>query len=241
MQAFLTSVGTVILTFLFMGFVGNWLVQRWQQRNWVDQQRFLGEQKHYENVAHLCDEIVDLSGRRVWRMRRLLASLSPQDQELIRRRLAEYDEVLSEWNAKLIGFNVRLTYFAAYEMVTRLEHEVQSRFVELGSELERLVKQRLARGASDRRSLLHLEYRLNSLSGSVSKYNRDLLSMAEIQKTKTYYGRQIPLNSDTLQHFPTWELIKGLFKPRIQPHTIVRSPTDLRAPFGSGNPGSGVD
>jgi hypothetical protein len=227
-----TATLTVLLTFLFTGLVGNWLIQRWQQRNWLNQQRFLGEQKEYENLKMLCDEIIGCSGRRISRMRRLLSALGQPDDKLIRRRLKAYDEVLSEWNEKLNGFHARLTFYAAYDMSWRLEEYVQKRFVALGSELDRAKQSRLSGNILTLHLVAHIETELNKFYGALLTYNRQLLRMLEIQKTKTYYGTRITLNRDNLKHFPTWELIKGLFKPRIQPLTIVRPPTDLQSPFG---------
>jgi hypothetical protein len=68
----ITAIVTVCLTFLLTGVVGNLLLQGWQQRNWLTQQRFLGEQKNYENLKELSEEIVRLSNLRLWKMRRLL-------------------------------------------------------------------------------------------------------------------------------------------------------------------------
>jgi len=228
-----TATLTVLLTFLFTGLVGNWLIQRWQQRNWLNQQRFLGEQKEYENLKTLCDEIIGCSGRRISRMRRLLSALGQPDDKLIRRMLKAYDEVLSEWNEKLNGFHARLTFYAAYEMSWRLEESVQKRFVAIGAELNGMTKSRISGTIPASRQVAHIEIELNRFSGALLTYNRQLLRTLEIQKTKTYYGRRITLNRDNLKHFPTWELIKGLFKPRIHPLTVVCPPTDLQSPFGS--------
>src|SRR4051812_22670539 len=82
-----TAIVTVVLTFVLTGFAGNLLVQRWQMRNWVVQQRFLGEQKQYDSLNSLCDDLIMSSGQRLWKMRSLLRSLSQSRDEIITRRL----------------------------------------------------------------------------------------------------------------------------------------------------------
>lgn len=230
----LTAIVTILLTFLFTGFVSNWLIQKWQQRNWVNQQRFLGEQKEYDNLKALSEEIIQISGRRFSRMRRLLSVLRRPDDNLVRQRLQSYDETLSEWNEKLNSFLARLTFYAAYEMARRLDEDIQKRFVAAGNELENLTKLRLSGGMPKDAQISHLVNELNNFYGGLLTYNRQLLREVEIQRAKTYYGKRIELSRETLKHFPTWELVKGLFKPRVSPPSIVRPPTDLRAPFGSG-------
>lgn len=230
-----TAILTVVLTFALTGLLGNWLLQQWQQRNWLNQQRFLGEQKEYENLKELCEEIVAHSGRRITKMRRLLAILANVDEKLIRRRLKAYDQELLEWNEKLGGFYVRLTFYAAYEMAGRLEREVQNEFVATGRALEGLTKSRLDGKIPTIRQIGQVETAFNIAGAAIKNYNRDLLRVLEIQKTKTYYGKKIELTEESLKHFPTWELFKGLFKPWIPKLSVVRPPTDLRPPLGGGD------
>ena len=99
--------------------------------------------------------------------------------------------------------------------------------------MEQLTRTRLAGATVNHRDVGRLQNQFNDLNGRVISYNRDLMHVLAVQKTRTYYGKQIELNLDTLKHFPTWEVIKALFKPRIEPPRIVRSPSELNPPFGS--------
>jgi hypothetical protein len=166
-------------------------------------------------------------------MRRLLSVLRQADDKTIRRRLKAYDEIISEWNEKLNSFYARLTFYAAYEMSLQLEQDVQQRFAAIGGALNQITVSRIAGNVPTLHQVSQIETQLNNFYGGLLAYNRRLLRMVEIQKTKTFYGKRIELTRDNLKHFPTWELIKGLFKQRINPPTIVRPPTDLRAPLGS--------
>lgn len=128
---------------------------------------------------------------------------------------------------------VKLRFYARYDMALRLDKNVQAAFARLGGVLERLTHSRLAGTAISSGDVSQLRIQFNDLNGRVISYNRDLMHVLAVQKTRTYYGKQIELNLDTLKHFPTWEVIKALFKPRIEPPRIVRSPSELNPPFGS--------
>jgi preprotein translocase subunit YajC len=45
---------TVILSFVLTGIIGNFLVQRWQQRNWHEQHRLLRLEKEMDELIELC-------------------------------------------------------------------------------------------------------------------------------------------------------------------------------------------
>src|SRR5207245_734489 len=86
-----TAIVTVGLTFVLTGLLGNWFIQRWQHRNWVAQQQFLGEEKEYLALKQLWEELARLSGTRLSRMRRLVLVLRSRDDEIVKSRLADYD------------------------------------------------------------------------------------------------------------------------------------------------------
>ena len=115
-----SAIVTVVLTFALSTFIGNWLLQRWQQRNWFHQQSLLGEQKHYESLRDLCDEILAYSNTRISKMRRLLGVLQQADLDLIKARLADYDRAVTDWNERFGVFVVKLRFYARYDMATRL-------------------------------------------------------------------------------------------------------------------------
>jgi hypothetical protein len=227
-----TAILTVVLTFALTGLLGNWLLQQWQQRNWLNQQRFLGEQKNYENLKELCEEIVHVSNNRLWKMRRLLSAIRSSVADTIDLRINEYDKALGEWNESLPRFLVKLRFYAAYDLAIRMEDPLQRVFVAMGANLERLARVKLTGGTIPQDNLDIVSMGLNDLGGLVIAINRDLWNCLTIQKTKTYYGKRIQLSEDTLEKFPLWELVKGLFQPRIKPLSIVRPPTDLTPPLG---------
>jgi hypothetical protein len=163
-------------------------------------------------------------------MRRLLLAVKGADLEKIKSRREEYDGVLSDWNEKLVSFSVRLTLFATWHLTTRLE-ELQKSFAEVGAELERACSTTVSDAAVQRRDLGRLEQRMKLLNYEVFSFNRDVLRAVETQRAKTYYGTEIKFGENTLEHFGTWELVKALFKPGIEPLRVIRTSAELPRPF----------
>jgi hypothetical protein len=224
-----TAIATVVLSFLLTGLVGNLLIQRWQHRNWINEQRFLGEQKAYENFTALCEEMMKFSSRRLWRMRRLARVLNQSDDDLIKACQSDYDQALSDWNERVTDFQVRLTLYGSYEMPDRFEFDIQETFRSIGEDLMVLTNKRLAGQVV--KGVGPLQQRMNSLSGKLYNYTMELNKLLEVQREKTYYGKLVTLDEGNLESFKTWELVKALFKARVTPLTVVRAPSELRSPL----------
>jgi hypothetical protein len=225
-----TVIGALV-TFVFVTLLGNWVLQNWQQRSWLNQQRFLGKQTEYNALKDLFEEIVSLAGRRITRMRRLQRVLRGGDDELVKARLEEYDKIQTEWNDRLNSFYVRLRFYAAdYEMADRLEKQIQDKFVSIGSRLEQAVKHRQEGTRPASHVVTGLDNNLNDLYRAIIVYTRDMLRHIEEIKKETYFGVEVKLKPDTLELFPTWQLFIALFKPRIQTHSIIRTAIDLGEP-----------
>src|SRR5919197_433158 len=167
----LTTIASIVVTFIFTGVIGNLLLQKWQHRTWVNQQQFFGEEKHYFALTALWEELMNLASRRLWRMRRLLFAISDGDNAKIQQRLSEYDAVLSEWNEKFHSMSVRLTLYASRHLNEALEHELQQSFLIAGMHLEQLAKARRATGSADRKLLAEVRRQLNNLSAQISRFN----------------------------------------------------------------------
>jgi hypothetical protein len=78
-----TAVVTVLLTFLFTGFGANRLIQAWQLRNWISQQRLADAEKEHQALQDVFDEVATLAGRRQHKMMRLLSRISSNDEDKI--------------------------------------------------------------------------------------------------------------------------------------------------------------
>jgi hypothetical protein len=215
----------ILLSFVLTAVIGNWLVHKWQERNWLNQQRFLGKEKEYAALKDLSEEIGRLLGSRIYHMQRLAFALRASTPEALSVRLAEYDEVVKQWNERLASFYVRLPTMVDGTFGNELEQNFQRHFVELTSEIERLRKQKLT-GSVKATDLKHLSDALNRLQGRSINFNKKLIHVVNRRRNETYIGTRLSFNSSTLHGFSNWELIKALFISDVESHSILRPPFD---------------
>jgi hypothetical protein len=209
-----TAITTALLTFLFTGLIANRLVQQWQHRNWKSQQRLSDTDREYRGFQELFDEVATLASRRQHKMVRLLSGIRSGDVDLVKQRLAEYDIALVDWNEKLNSIFAKLTMYLRWQFTKRLEDDIQPTFVRIGRELETLARARIAGSGADSTKCRQLDRELNRLQRHIFEFNRDVLRFILTKKNELY--EEMPFRADTLDRFPTWELFKALFQPRVQ-------------------------
>ncbi len=209
-----TAIVTILLTFLLTSVLGNFFVHAWQHQNWLIQRRILETEAQYEALQKTFDEVSDLAGKRQHRMFRLLSSLLHDGDDTIGKRLADYDEATALWNERLAGMFARLTMHLNYGFTRQLERRIQPRFVGIDSALSKLTSARLSGARVSRVDAARLSQSLSVLHGQIVTFNRDALKQIDRQKRDLYRPRTF--SRYTLDSFPTWELFKALFKPRIE-------------------------
>jgi len=207
-----TAVVTVLLTFILTGILGNSIVQAWQHRNWIIQRRIQEAELRYAALQKTFDEVSELAGKRQHRMFRLLSSLTRNDEDVVRKRLAEYDEASTLWNERLVAQFSKLTMQLTHGLSLQLEREIQSQFVKLDGELGRATVARLKGTKLRNADFVRLSNMLNGLQGRIGTFNKRTLRYIDDEKKALYQPEKLSLR--TLDRFPTWELFKALFKPR---------------------------
>jgi len=225
----ITFLGTV-LTFLLMGVITNSLIQRWQQRNWLQQHRVLGAEKAFLELKRLVDELMTLGDARAYRSTRLVRNLSTLDQATIVQVKKEYDQALTAWNDKLNSFIVRLTVYGSYDFAQQLEDDVQLRFFRISEKLDGAVL--AARGNKPLPSGLKsgIESELRSLNYRLFRLSRDLLNLLLQKQREAYVGRTVQFREHTIELFSTWYLFKALLKTNQPPQSIIGSSSDFNVP-----------
>jgi len=217
----------IIVGFILTGLIGNRLVQGWQARNWLLQQRFLGHEKEYTALKELADEIASLLGVRIYLMRRLNRALASGAPEKIATALKEYDDILKRWNERLTSFLIRLPMLADYSLALRLENSIQASLVKIGAALEALaIEQGSGAPVSSKSQYTQLEDALNGLHGHAITFNKCLLDLVHSRRADVYYGKRLKFSRENLAHFSTWQLVKALFVRDIDSLSIIRTPLD---------------
>lgn len=215
----LTAVITVILTFALTGLVGNRVIQAWQYRNWLSQQRILDAEREHKALEEIFDEVTSLAGKRQHRMRRLLDVLVHGDVKLVNKRLSEYDDSVVAWNERLNALFAKITMHLDWGLTKRLEDRIHGSFVSIGHDLERMTKCRLAKGKIPPTDISRVSNKLNELQATLFTFNRDTLKAISEKKRAIY--REQELTENTLNSIPTWELFKALFQPRKQRNNVI--------------------
>jgi len=212
-----TAVVTVVLSFLFTGLAANRLIQAWQYRNWKAQQRLSDAEKDHRALQDVFDEVATLAGKRQHKMMRLFYVIN-DNEDVLKQRFGEYDTAVAEWNERFNAISAKLTMHLEWSFTHRLEDGIQKSFVSLGNELERFVKRRKNNERISATEILRVRQRLDLLQRHIFQFNRDMLKFLLGRKQEIY--KEKPLTLHTLDSFPTWELFKALFNPRIRRNEI---------------------
>ena len=229
---YLFDLGKVIVPIAISAVIGNYLVQRWQQRNWRQQQLVLRGEKNIDALKLAIDDLMNLADSRSYRSRRLLLQLRPDqpalgDSELFDEILKDYIKSVVAWNDKFNSLCVRLTMYSKSCHSNNLEKNIQPQFVEISHRIEQLLK-----GVNYSKHFFDKEKRsidacFNWLNGSTSELYKALIRDLKSRERKNYLGSQIQFEKDTLEQFSTWHLTKALFKPNQPSLTVFSSLENL--------------
>jgi hypothetical protein len=228
----MSAIIAVIVGFLLTGVVGNQLVQRWQQRNWLVQQRFLGHEKEYFALKDIADEIASLLGARVYHMQRLVFTLRRSSNEQFLSRVADHDDIVKRWNERLTSFYVRLPLLASSDLAIRLESTIQTHVQAAGTTIDELVYQKRSGNIPNKSVVINTIKTLNSIQARAINFNKRLLHAVELRRMEVYYGTKITLAAANLERFSTWQLVKALFIRDVNSYSITRPTLDLQLPRG---------
>ncbi len=201
---------SIIATFLLSGVAANSLVQKWQYRNWVNQQRMLKAGIELEELKKLVEKITALADARNYRARKICRSINNISDEGLLKLRDDYDGAVTAWNDSWNLFCVKLTMYADFgRFVVPLEN-LQTKFVKAGGLLLYALKNSNNPDVSFAKR--DLEDVLNSLSGETFGFSRDLLRLVISKEKLAYEERKYVFSRDTLESTSLWKLIKFLFE-----------------------------
>lgn len=212
---------TVIVGSLLTALLGNRLVQRWQQRNWLQQQRLLKAQQQLGELQKVIDEVMALANARYYRTRKLSWQLGIADDARIEDLRRDYENSVNAWNEKFTAFQVQLTVYGTFESATNLlEDDVQMKFINISARLDPYLRKG-ADLSGFRRVRLSLEGEFTALSAAMFRTFRALANELKEKVNLTYFGKSVPFSEDTLETFSTSYLLKALFKSSNPPQAVI--------------------
>jgi hypothetical protein len=222
---------TTLLSFLLTGLIGNWLVQRWQQRNWRTQYTLQASEKNLETLRSVAEEILKLADSRIFRTKRLVWQLNRPGDSFEMAKI-DYARSVTDWNDRFNAFCVTLTIFGEHAFTQRLQQTIQPKFVEVSGELDKRLREteKFARASS---SVVWFETTLNEITGMIWKFSRDLANFLLKRRNEAYNGVLIPFCRANLELFSRRYLVKALFKPLQDLQPISSTSLDPESPFFS--------
>ncbi len=218
------AIWPVLVGALVTAIVGNFLVQRWQLRNWKEQQRQLGDQVALDEFKKLVEEISIKSADRHTAMRNLVSSLAPDSRIDFKGALEDYRNQLSIWNGSLNSFYVRIRHNLNYGWAIRLEHEMHDKFRIAGTEIEKVIRSRKAGSLPDWQSLEVPKELLNEIQASSYNFQRDLFTKFNSRKLEIFEGRRLYYREGALREYSFLDLIKAIFVVSVDEYYIIRTP-----------------
>jgi len=216
----------IVIGFALTGLVGNRLLQSWQLRSWLAQQRYMGHEKEYVALKELTDEISSLLGIRIFHMQRILGMIGNAADDDFRSYHEAYRESVRRWNEKLSSFYVRLTLLADINFAYRLERSIQKSLWAASSTIDASIRDKYAKRPISPDVVRSVQRDMDRIQGKAIEFNESLLSEVQQRRSDIFYGKRILFSAGNLHHFSTWGLIKALFIREVDRHSIARTPLD---------------
>lgn len=226
----MTQIMSIVISFVLVTIVGNFLMQRWQQNSWLRQQQFLGQEKEYAALRDFFPELSGAIGSRLYLSKRLFSALQSKDIDFVEVTLRDYDNAITSWNEAIGRFYAQLTIYVNYEYTSKLESTIHLPFQTIGTMLEQGVRARRQGTFIATQDKHQIEDILRGLNVANAQFNRNLLRTIDEKRKSVYFGRQLEYTETNLSKYSTWELIKALFAGDVNSYAIICAPSDSRFP-----------
>ncbi len=226
----MTQIMSIVISFVLVTIVGNFLMQRWQQNSWLRQQQFLGQEKEYAALRDFFPELSGAIGSRLYLSKRLFSALQSKDIDFVEVTLRDYDNAITSWNEAIGRFYAQLTIYVNYEYTSKLESTIHLPFQTIGTMLEQGVRARRQGTFIATQDKHQIEDILRGLNVANAQFNRNLLRTIDEKRKSVYFGRRLEYTETNLSKYSTWELIKALFAGDVDSYAIICAPSDSRFP-----------
>lgn len=216
------SLITVLIGALVTAVGGNYLVQRWQQRNWFAQQRQLVHQQELTEMKLLFDDLSQAGDQRLFAMRRLLGTVANPASDRVAATLENYRKEIAHWNTRLHSFFARMTLYHGWTFTKALEDRVHGGFRTAGQKLERLVRLRLSAKPIADSDVAEMSTMLDVQGGVLDEFYNGLMTDLQTRREEIVAGKRYRYDHKGLHHFSTGDLIKALFVSDVSGFYVIR-------------------
>lgn len=213
---------TVLAGALVTAVGGNYLVQRWQQRNWFAQQRQLVHQQELAEMKQLFDDLSLAADQRLFAMRRLLGAVASTTSDRVPRMLEDYRKELGHWNTRLHSFFARTTLYHGWSTTKSLEDGVHAGFRITGQRLERLVRFRAGNKPVSETDVAEISLELDRQAGVLDEFYNGMMADLQTRREQIMAGKRYRYDYRGLRHFSTGDLIKALFVSDVSGFYVIR-------------------
>lgn len=216
-MTFLSVLAGAIMTAI----IGNWLVQRWQQNNWVLQQRQSLKKTEIDEIKSLASDIHSITSRRIFYTRRALHDFRDSSTRFS-KSLDNYSQSVLEWNQELGNIYSRISLLLSYSDSIFFEKSVHEKFVIASRVLDICIRSQQPK-TLEPRFVRFISSQMDEINGQVIDFNRDLLRKTRETREFLLNGRVIHYDRWSLNEFSTLELATLLFTKNIDTPYVTRS------------------
>ncbi len=216
------SIITAIVGFLLTGVLGNYLIQKWQLRNWLTQQKFSSIEKEYSEIKELAEEFSKISNERLFSMRAVLYSLKINDKQLHKTRKNEYRDSIKTWNQKYGYFSAKLPFLMSQLQTQYFDEQIHKQLVAASSLLDNAISNKSSTPTINAK----IENILIEVNRACIKLTNEILQAAKRKHMSIHKETKLPYDSHSIEKYSIWQLIKALFIKDVNSFSVVRSPLE---------------
>lgn len=217
----MTIISTLI-GFILTGLIGNYLVHKWQLRNWLTQQKIITIEKEHLEIKELAESFSSIANERLFSMRAVTHSLETEDNTLKNQRIGEYREAIRKWNQQYGFFSAKLPLLMPLSYTQAFDDGIHKKMVEASILIDEVISQKKNQAIA---SVL-IEKKLIEINRNTIRLTNNILQSAKRKRLSIHEEQTLNYCTENIEKFSNWQLIKALFIKDVNSFSINRSPLE---------------
>lgn len=168
------DIGKIVFAFILTSGVGTWIAAYLQRRTWEHQRLVKLRDEERQQAFAVFDEVSKILDRRLYRYRQIVYAFRSEKSDRIERAFTEYREVLFEWNDNLNRNYARLEIYFGQDARHRLEHQINTDIIFIGTQLERIKN-----NSENAPTVDYVREKIDYVNGLVYDFDKSLLRKLE--------------------------------------------------------------